>query len=219
MHVRQVLARKGHVYRRIKESQGLFVDKRGRANVTIERLRQVRARPHGRALPAKLIQAPSRYQLCKPWLVALPLTSVLSQKPIPVLTLHSTPDVAARALTPWPLECCSPPQVWLFNNAPEESLKPVIGLFVARTMNAGEELFREGADADSLYLLVSGQIEMKISVPVPGEPGGAARQTRTVWQAGDEIGVSAVLDTTMRKGLNAADARLTALEGGLTAKS
>ena len=35
----------------------------------------------------------------------------------------------------------------------------------------------------------------------------------------DNAAAVGVLDTTMRKGLNAADARLTALEGGLTAKS
>ena len=117
----EVLAKKGHVYRRLVSQSGLFIDRRGRAIVTIERLRQV----------------------------------------------------------------------WLFSNAPDESLRSLIHCLSTRTCNADEELFKEKTDADSMFLVVSGQIEMR--VPRKGGTG----YHRTVWQAGDEIGVNAVVDTTM----------------------
>ena len=120
----EVLARKGHVYRRLVSQAGLYVDKRGRAHVTMERLRQV----------------------------------------------------------------------WLFNNVPDDALQRVTTCFAARMLQAGEELFREGADADAMYLVVSGQIEMKRAAGIGGE---RARSHRTIWQAGDEIGVGGVVDTTM----------------------
>ena len=46
--------------------------------------------------------------------------------------------------------------------SPDESLDALIGAFITRNMQAGEELFKGGADADAMYLVVSGQIEMKL---------------------------------------------------------
>ena len=37
----EVMARKGHVYRRIHSQAGLYIDRRGQAVVTVERLRQI----------------------------------------------------------------------------------------------------------------------------------------------------------------------------------
>ena len=52
-------------------------------------------------------------------------------------------------------------QVWLFSNAPDDSLRAIIGAFTTRSLQAGEELFKQGNDADSMFLVVAGQIEMK----------------------------------------------------------
>ena len=89
-------------------------------------------------------------------------------------------------------------QVWLFSNAPEQSLTKIIGRMSTRNLNAGEELFKEGNDADSMFLVVEGQVEMRIQRAGEGTDGESTEgSTRTVWQAGDEIGVGAVVDSTM----------------------
>ena len=171
-----VLARKGHVYRRLVSQDGLYVDQKGRAVVTPNRLKQI----------------------------------------------------------------------WLFSNVREESLRALSALFITRNLSANDELFREGSDAGSMYLVVSGQIAMKVvshkaeaadahpetepGGAVPGDEDGAGENgssghggdsgdseggdkkeggssagdpdaslsaKRTVFLAGDEVGVSGVVDDSM----------------------
>ena len=80
----------------------------------------------------------------------------------------------------------------LLHSLKRDALEKVVGCFVTRTLHAGEELFKEGNDADSMYLVVAGRIEMrKVS---KADAAGHTRSVRTVWQAGDEIGVGAIVD-------------------------
>ncbi len=51
-------------------------------------------------------------------------------------------------------------QVPLFKSLPERSLEIIAGLIAEETFEAGMEIIKEGEDADKLYILIEGTVEV-----------------------------------------------------------
>ena len=77
-------------------------------------------------------------------------------------------------------------QIWLFASAPLFSLQKLSQKFTTRRCRAGEEVYKEGEDADRLVVIVSGQIEARSTTN--------DSVSRLIYQTGDEIGVDGLLD-------------------------
>ncbi len=79
-------------------------------------------------------------------------------------------------------------QIWLFEGAPHEALCVVAKELVRRKLAAGEELFRQGDHADSIYLIKMGSVKLwKIT-----EDGRSV--TLDIRKAGDLLGESVLLE-------------------------
>ena len=118
----RLLARKGHFYRRMVSTSGLYIDAKGNAVITAERLRQV----------------------------------------------------------------------WLFSTGPILSLQATTKLFVTRFLAAGDRVLKAGEDADAMFVVVQGTIELLI------EEAGGARTSKQIYQAGDDFGVLGLIDNTLK---------------------
>ena len=79
-------------------------------------------------------------------------------------------------------------QVWLFEGAPPEAWGAISKNLVRRNLAVGEELFRQGDPADSMYLIKMGSVKLwKIT-----EDGRAL--TLDIRKAGDLLGESVLLE-------------------------
>ncbi|MGA2984548.1 MAG: Crp/Fnr family transcriptional regulator [Terriglobia bacterium] len=79
-------------------------------------------------------------------------------------------------------------QVWLFEGAPPESWGAISKNLVRRSLAVGEDLFRQGDPADSMYLIKSGSVKLwKVT-----EDGRAL--TLDIRKAGDLLGESVLLE-------------------------
>jgi CRP/FNR family cyclic AMP-dependent transcriptional regulator len=79
-------------------------------------------------------------------------------------------------------------QIWLFEGAPYEALRAVANELVRKKLAAGETLFRQGDQADSIYLIKMGSIKLwKIT-----EEGRIV--TLDIRKAGDLLGESVLLE-------------------------
>jgi CRP/FNR family transcriptional regulator len=79
-------------------------------------------------------------------------------------------------------------QVWLFEGVPPEVWNNVSKHFVRKSLSAGEDLFRQGAHADSMYLIKMGSVKLwKIT-----EEGRML--TLDIRKAGDLLGESVILE-------------------------
>lgn len=81
-------------------------------------------------------------------------------------------------------------QVWLFEGVPPESWNDVSRNFVRKRLAAGEDLFRQGDRADSMYLIKTGSVKLwKVT-----EEGRML--TLDIRKAGDFLGESVLLEET-----------------------
>jgi CRP/FNR family cyclic AMP-dependent transcriptional regulator len=79
-------------------------------------------------------------------------------------------------------------QIWLFEGAPHEALCEVAKKLVRKRLAAGEDLFRQGERADSIYLIKMGSVKLwKIT-----EEGRSV--TLDIRKAGDLLGESVLLE-------------------------
>ena len=79
-------------------------------------------------------------------------------------------------------------QVWLFEGAPPEAWSAISKNLVRRSLAAGEDLFRQGDPADSMYLIKVGSVKLwKIT-----EEGRVL--TLDIRKAGDLLGESVLLE-------------------------
>jgi CRP/FNR family transcriptional regulator, cyclic AMP receptor protein len=79
-------------------------------------------------------------------------------------------------------------QIWLFEGAPHEALCAVAKRLVRKVLAAGEDLFRQGDCADSIYLIKMGSVKLwKVT-----EEGRSA--TLDIRKAGDLLGESVLLE-------------------------
>jgi CRP/FNR family transcriptional regulator, cyclic AMP receptor protein len=79
-------------------------------------------------------------------------------------------------------------QIWLFEGAPHEALCAVAGELVRRKLGTGDDLFRQGQHADSIYLIKMGSVKLwKIT-----EDGRSV--TLDIRKAGDLLGESVLLE-------------------------
>ena len=79
-------------------------------------------------------------------------------------------------------------QVWLFEGAPPEAWSAISKNLVRRSLAAGEDLFRQGDPADSMYLIKMGSVKLwKIT-----EEGRVL--TLDIRKAGDLLGESVLLE-------------------------
>jgi CRP/FNR family transcriptional regulator, cyclic AMP receptor protein len=79
-------------------------------------------------------------------------------------------------------------QIWLFEGAPHEALCKVAKELMRKSLGAGEDLFRQGDRADSIYLIKMGSVKLwKIT-----EDGRSV--TLDIRKAGDLLGESVLLE-------------------------
>ena len=79
-------------------------------------------------------------------------------------------------------------QIWLFEGAGSEALCVVAKELIRKRLAAGEDLFRQGDSADSVYLIKMGSVKLwKIT-----EDGRSV--TLDIRKAGDLLGESVLLD-------------------------
>ena len=79
-------------------------------------------------------------------------------------------------------------QIWLFEGAPNDALCAVAKELVRKKLAAGEDLFRQGDPADSIYLIKMGSVKLwKLT-----EEGRIA--TLDIRKAGDLLGESVLLE-------------------------
>lgn len=79
-------------------------------------------------------------------------------------------------------------QIWLFEGAPQEALCKIAKELIRRKLGAGEDLFRQGDRADSIYLIKMGSVKLwKIT-----EDGRSV--TLDIRKAGDLLGESVLLE-------------------------
>ena len=94
-------------------------------------------------------------------------------------------------------------QIWMFSNAPFLSLQDLSKSFRTRHCRIGETLYEQNEEANLMWIVVSGQIE-QISTVVDadqpsagdGKDSGFGTSQREVFQHGDALGVSALVDDT-----------------------
>ena len=122
----RLLARKGHFYRRMVSTSGLYIDSKGSAVITAERLRQI----------------------------------------------------------------------WLFSTGPILSLQAVTQLFVTHLLSAGDRVIKKSEDANAMYVVVQGTVELTIEEEEATD--GTARTRRVIYQAGDDFGVEGLIDNTKK---------------------
>ena len=79
-------------------------------------------------------------------------------------------------------------QIWLFDGAQNDALCAIAGELVRKKLGAGEDLFRQGEHADSIYLIKMGSVKLwKIT-----EEGRSV--TLDIRKAGDLLGESVLLE-------------------------
>ena len=81
-------------------------------------------------------------------------------------------------------------QIWLFASAPLFSLQKLSSRFCTKRLRAGDQVYKEGEDADRLFLIVNGQVEAKST-------RASETHVRLIFQTGDEIGVDGLLDNDL----------------------
>jgi CRP/FNR family cyclic AMP-dependent transcriptional regulator len=79
-------------------------------------------------------------------------------------------------------------QIWLFEGAPHEALRAVAGELVRKSLDAGDDLFRQGQHADSIYLIKMGSVKLWKTT----EDGRSV--TLDIRKAGDMLGESVLLE-------------------------
>jgi CRP/FNR family transcriptional regulator len=90
-----------------------------------------------------------------------------------------------------PFTALHPPcfeQIWLFEGAPHEALCAIAKELVRKKLSPGEDLFRQGEPADSIYLIKMGSVKLWKS----SEEGRIV--TLDIRKAGDLLGESVLLE-------------------------
>lgn len=81
-------------------------------------------------------------------------------------------------------------QFWLFEGASAEALGAIAGQFLRRQLAAGEDLFRQGEPAESMYLIKKGLVKIWRTSP----EGRVA--TLAIRKAGDFLGETVLIETS-----------------------
>lgn len=80
-------------------------------------------------------------------------------------------------------------QFWLFEGTPPEALSAIAGQFLRRQLAAGEDLFRQGEPAESMYLIKKGLVKIWRTSP----EGRVA--TLAIRKDGDFLGQTVLIET------------------------